>query len=295
MSSSDSKRLVEPDTVSAGGTSDEFEALLLDLKQSRGFDFTAYKRSGLMRRVLMRIQSVGISKFSEYQNYLQADPQEFTRLFNTILINVTAFFRDPATWQHFSEHVLADLVGREGATHPIRVWSAGCASGEEAFTIAMLLADRLGPGQFRERVKIFATDVDEEALNQARLAVYTSRGVEGVPLDLLAKYFDQEDGRYAFNKELRRSVIFGRHDLIQDGPISRVNLLVCRNCLMYFNAEAQARILERFHFALVDGGVLFLGKAETLQAPRTMFGASDEKRRFFTKTRRTQPGGRPIP
>jgi two-component system, chemotaxis family, CheB/CheR fusion protein len=164
------------------------------------------------------------------------------------------------------------------------VWSAGCASGEEVYTIAMLLAQALGREQFRERVKIYGTDVDEEALGQARQAVYDSRGVEGVPPDLLQKYFDRQEEHFVFDKELRRSVIFGRHDLTQDAPISRINLLTCRNCLMYFNAEAQARILARFQFALTDGGILFLGKSETLLTHSVTFGAVDVKRRLFTKT-----------
>ncbi|HET6779323.1 MAG TPA: protein-glutamate O-methyltransferase CheR, partial [Gemmatimonadales bacterium] len=262
---------------------ESFEALLLYLKQSRGFDFTAYKRSSLMRRVQVRMQAAGIPTFPEYHDYLQVDPDEFTRLFNTILINVTSFFRDAPTWAALAETVLPGMLAALEPGEPIRVWSAGCASGEEAYTIAMLLAEAAGPEQFRERVKIYGTDVDEEALNQARLGSYDSRAVEEVPPHLLAKYFDRVNDRYVFSKELRRRVIFGRHDLIQDAPISRVNLLTCRNCLMYFNAEAQARILSRFHFGLREHGVLVLGKAETLLTHSINFGAVDVKRRIFTK------------
>jgi two-component system CheB/CheR fusion protein len=270
--------------MEASSNRDEnFEALLLYLKQSRGFDFTAYKRSSLMRRVLVRMQAAGISTFPEYHDYLQVDPDEFTRLFNTILINVTSFFRDPPTWAALSETVLPAMLAELAPGDPIRVWSAGCASGEEAYTIAILLAEAVGPEQFRERVKIYGTDVDEEALNQARLGSYDSRAVEEVPPEILHKYFDRVNDRYNFSKELRRRVVFGRHDLIQDAPISRVSLLTCRNCLMYFNAEAQARILSRFHFGLREHGVLVLGKAETLLTHSINFGAVDVKRRIFTK------------
>jgi len=261
-----------------------FEALLLYLKQSRGFDFTAYKPSTLMRRVQVRMQTVGMGSFADYLDYLQVDSNEFTRLFNTILINVTSFFRDPQAWEFVASDVIPNLLAGMGATDPIRVWSAGCASGEEVYTIAMLLAEALGREQFRERVKIYGTDVDEEALSEARQATYDSRRVEGVPPDLLPKYFDQQDERFVFNKELRRSVIFGRHDLNQDAPISRIKLLTCRNCLMYFNADAQARILARFQFALLDGGILFLGKSETLLTHSVNFGAVDVRRRLFIKT-----------
>ena len=261
-----------------------FEALLLYLKQSRGFDFTAYKPSTLMRRVQVRMQTVGMGSFADYLDYLQVDSNEFTRLFNTILINVTSFFRDPQAWELVASDVIPNLLAGMGATDPIRVWSAGCASGEEVYTIAMLLAEALGREQFRDRVKIYGTDVDEEALSEARQATYDSRRVEGVPPDLLPKYFDQQDERFVFNKELRRSVIFGRHDLNQDAPISRIKLLTCRNCLMYFNADAQARILARFQFALLDGGILFLGKSETLLTHSVNFGAVDVRRRLFIKT-----------
>jgi two-component system, chemotaxis family, CheB/CheR fusion protein len=274
----------------SSGKDENFEALLLYLKQSRGFDFTAYKRSSLMRRVQVRMQAAGIGTFPEYHDYLQVDPDEFTRLFNTILINVTSFFRDGPTWTALADTVLPALLSELGPTDPIRVWSAGCASGEEAYTVAMLLAEAVGPDQFRERVKIYGTDVDEEALNQARVGSYDARAVEEVPPELLQKYFDRVNDRFIFSKELRRRVIFGRHDLIQDAPISRVGLLTCRNCLMYFNAEAQARILARFHFALREHGILILGKAETLLTHSINFGAVDVKRRIFTKSAGTESG-----
>jgi two-component system, chemotaxis family, CheB/CheR fusion protein len=283
---SKSKAEISDQLEQSSGTDENFEALLQYLKQSRGFDFTAYKRSSLMRRVLVRMQAAGIGTFPEYHDYLQVDPDEFTRLFNTILINVTSFFRDAPTWSALANTVLPALLAELGPTDPIRVWSAGCASGEEAYTIAMLLAEAVGPEQFRERVKIYGTDVDEEALSQARLASYESRAVEEVPPELLQKYFDRVNDRLVFSKELRRRVIFGRHDLIQDAPISRVSLLTCRNCLMYFNAEAQARILSRFHFGLREHGILVLGKAETLLTHSINFGAFDLKRRIFTKASR---------
>jgi two-component system CheB/CheR fusion protein len=263
----------------------EFEVLLAYLKLSRGFDFTAYKRASLMRRVQVRMQALGMSRFAAYLDFLQVDAEEFTRLFNTILINVTSFFRDAAHWEYLRDEILPELIGPPGSA-AIRVWSAGCASGEEAYSIAILLAEAMGSDGFRERVKIYATDVDEEALAQARPAVYGARAVEDVPAPLLERYFDRQDDRFAINNELRRAVIFGRHDLIQDAPISRVDLLICRNCLMYFNTEAQARILSRFHFALVPRGVLFLGKAETLLAQSATFAPVDVKRRLFAKTER---------
>jgi two-component system CheB/CheR fusion protein len=269
--------------MSLQNTNPEFEALLEYIKRSRGFDFTGYKRSSLMRRVLKRMQSVSIEGYRNYLDYLEVHPQEFIQLFNTLLINVTSFFRDRPAWDYLTEELIPLLTVYKDSYHPIRVWSAGCASGEEAYTLAIILCETLGIDQFRERVKIYATDIDEEALVQARLAVYPIKALEGISPELIAKYFDSTDQHYSFRKDLRRSLIFGRHNLTSDAPISRIDLLVCRNTLMYFNAETQTKILARFHFALNDGGFLFLGKAEMLLTHTNTFIPVDLKRRVFTK------------
>jgi two-component system, chemotaxis family, CheB/CheR fusion protein len=271
-----------------------FEGLLEYLKASRGFDFTGYKRSSLVRRVDRRMAQVSVGSYPEYVEYLEMHTDEFTTLFNTILINVTGFFRDADAWEFLSAKVLTELIANKSPTQPLRIWSAGCASGEEAYTLAVVLAEMLGPAEFRDRVKIYATDVDEEALNHARQGSYSEQEIRGIPSELLDRYFDLTGGRYVFRKDLRRSVIFGRNDLVQDAPISRIDLLVCRNTLMYFNAETQARILSRFHFALADAGVLFLGKAEMLLSHGALFLPIDLKRRTFHKAPRTDgPNGAP--
>jgi two-component system CheB/CheR fusion protein len=263
----------------------DFENLLDYLKQNRGFDFTGYKRASLARRIEKRMQAVEIEGYGNYIDYLEVHPEEFTQLFNFILINVTSFFRDLPAWEYLAKEIIPRMVGGKSG-RPIRVWSAACSSGEEAYSLAILLAEALGPEAFRERVKIYATDMDEEALATARQAAYAAREVSAVPSHLLEKYFEVAGGRYIFDKELRRSVIFGRHDLIQDAPISRVQLLVCRNTLMYFNAETQARVLARFHFALDESGFLFLGKAEMLLTQSNVFAPVEMKRRIFAKVPR---------
>ncbi|GAB2850054.1 CheR family methyltransferase [Lentzea nigeriaca] len=260
-----------------------FEEVLQYLKESRGFDFTGYKRTSLMRRVRHRMSQIGVEDYGDYIDQLQVNADEFSVLFNTILINVTAFFRDPEAWAYLREEVIPTLLAERGPDDPIRVWSAGCASGEEAYSLAIALAEAMGPERFRQQVKIYATDVDDEALTQARHASYVERDLQSVPAELAAKYFEHHNGRYSFRKDLRRSVIFGRNDLVQDAPISRIDLLVCRNTLMYFNQETQAKILGRFHFALVPKGVLFLGKAEMLLSHSRIFDPIDLKRRIFRK------------
>jgi two-component system CheB/CheR fusion protein len=261
----------------------EFEALLEYLKHNRGFDFSGYKRSSLRRRVSKRMQALKIERYSDYLDYLEVHPEEFALLFNTILINVTAFFRDTAAWDFLATDVIPALIAEKKPRDPIRVWCAGCASGEEAYTLAIVLAEALGLESFRQRVKIYATDVDQEALVQARQASYSARDVQPVAAELRAKYFEEVNNRFVFRPDLRRAVIFGRHDLVQDAPIPRLDLLLCRNTLMYFNAETQARILARFHFALNDMGVIFLGKAEMLLTRANLFTPLHLKNRVFTK------------
>lgn len=269
--------------MTAGENNPEFENLLAYLRQSRRFDFTGYKRSTLIRRVRRRMQHLGIEIFSIYLDYLEQHPEEFNQLFNTILINVTGFFRDVSAWEYLAEEVLPNIVTLKNNFEQIRIWSAGCASGEEAYTLAMLMAELLGAEEFGQRVKIYATDIDEEALNQARQAVYSAKDVQVIESELKEKYFESVGNNYVFRQDLRRCVIFGRHDLLQDAPISRLDLLVCRNTLMYFNSETQGRIMARFHFALNDTGYLFLGKAEMLLIHSNLFTAVNLKNRIFSK------------
>lgn len=260
-----------------------FEALLDYLKRSRGFDFTGYKRASLCRRISKRMQLLQIESFGEYLDHLEVRPEEFAQLFNTILINVTGFFRDPAAWEFLRNEIIPSLVRDKEPREAIRVWTAGCASGEETYSIAILLAEALGLDAFRQRVKIYATDVDEEALTQARQALYSAKAMSALEPQLVAKYFEPMGTQYVFRPDLRRAIIFGRHDLIQDAPIPRLDLVLCRNTLMYFNAEVQARVLARLHFALNDRGVLFLGRAEMLLSHTNLFTPVDLKHRIFTK------------
>ncbi len=271
---------------------------LLDfVKQSRGFDFTGYKRSSIERRVSKRMQEVGVGRYEDYIDYLQLNAGEYAELFNTLLINTTAFFRDPQAWEVLAGDVVPSLIAARPPDSPLRIWSAGCASGEEAYTVAMVFARVLGDAAFRERVKIYATDVDEDALDTARHGAYLPRQIEDVPRDALERFFEQTDQRFVFRKDLRRSVIFGRNDLVQDAPISHIDLLVCRNTLMYFMADTQAQILRRFHFALDDDGVLLLGKSEMLMTHSDLFTPIDLKSRVFHKVMRPsrRDRGRVIP
>ncbi len=268
-----------------------FERLLKYLKEHRGFDFTEYKRPSLMRRVRKRMGEVDVEEFEAYQDYLEVHPQEFTQLFNTILINVTSFFRDPEAWDYLADEIVPRILEAKTPTSTVRAWSAGCASGEEAYSLAMVLAEALGVEAARHQVKIYATDVDEEALDHARRGAYSEDAIKDVPQELRDKYFDRSNsnGRYVFRQDLRRTLVFGRHDLMHDAPISRLDLLLCRNTLIYFNREAQERIVARFHFALKDTGYLFLGRAETMLTHGDLFEAVEMKHHVFRKVDSAEP------
>lgn len=261
----------------------ELETLLDYLKVTQGCDLTVYKRSTLGRRLGVRMQKVGIKGYNDYLEYLKGHAEELALLLDSIFINVTAFFRDREAWDYLAKEIIPKIIASKEPNEPIRIWSAGCASGEETYTLAMVLAEALGMEQCLQQVQIYATDVDETALSQARQGSYTSSEVAGVPPALLEKYFEPTDVGYVIKAELRSCIIFAHHNLINDPPISKLDLLVCRNTLIYFHPEAQAKILVRFHFGLKELGFLFLGEAETLFSRQSLFTPVSLKHRFFTK------------
>ncbi|MFD9904425.1 CheR family methyltransferase [Streptomyces sp. NPDC059063] len=265
---------------------EELEELLRFLRDARGFDFTGYKRSSLGRRIRKRMSDIDVTSYADYRDRLETSAEEFSALFNTILINVTSLFRDPDAWTFLQREVVPEMLAAVEPQEEIRVWSAGCSSGEEAYSLAIMFAEALGIEECINRVKIYGTDVDEEALRDARSALYLPKTLEALPAELREKYFEHNGARYSFRPDLRRRVIFGRHDVTRDAPISRLDLLVCRNTLMYFNVEAQTQIVDRFHFALRESGFLFLGKAEMLLNDADRFEVVSMRQRVF----RRRPG-----
>jgi len=267
-------------------TDSSLEDLLVFIRDARGFDFTGYKRSSLARRIRKRMHEAGATDFLDYRDRLESSAEEFGHLFNTILINVTSFFRDAETWTFLQHEIMPELIADTEHAREIRVWSAGCASGEEAYSLAITFAEALGIEECAKRVKIYGTDVDDEALRDARAGLYPPKNLESFPGQLRDKYFEQNGTQFAFRPDLRRRVIFGRHDITRDAPISRLDLLVCRNTLMYFNVETQSQVIDRFHFALREGGFLFLGKAEMLLSDGERFEVVSMPQRIF----RRRPG-----
>ncbi len=224
-------------------------------------------------------------EYDDYSDLLETNSDEFRFLLDAVLINVTEFFRDARAWEYLRAEIVPDIVER-AARGEIRMWSAGCSSGEEACSLAMILAEVMGVEAFSAQVKIYATDIDEDALREARHGTYPAKSLEAMPADLAERYFEPSGTSFAFRPDLRRRIIYGRHDVTSDAPISRLHLLSCRNTMMYFNAETQSQIFDRFHFALRERGTLFLGKAEMLLSGGDRFEAISMPNRIF----RRRPG-----
>ena len=247
----------------------EFDALLEYLQRTRGFDFTGYKRTSLMRRMRKRIEAVRSPASPSTSTTSRSTPTSSRRSSTPSSSTSPRSSATPRRGTTCASTVIPRILAGEAADEPIRVWSAGCASGEEAYTLAMLLAEALG----LEAVPRAGEDLRHRRRRGGPDAGAPARPTRPRPSRAFRRSCSRSTsrgaaGRFVFNKELRRAVIFGRHDLVQDAPISRIDLLVCRNTLMYFNAETQTRILARFHFALKDDGILFLGKAEMLLTAR---------------------------
>ncbi|MBW4601087.1 MAG: protein-glutamate O-methyltransferase CheR [Calothrix sp. FI2-JRJ7] len=266
----------------------EFEALLSYLNSHFGCDLSVYKRASLVRRFEHRMHQLEINNYTDYLEYLKNHPEEHLHLLNTVLINFSGFFRDRDSWNYLASVIIPQIIRNKQPGEKIRVWSAGCASGQETYTIAILLAEILGIEQYLERVQIFTTDVDTDALLQARRGSYSTLEIAGIEDKLLSKYFDKNfennEHRYIIDFKLRRKIIFGRHNLTLDAPMSKIDLLICRNVLIYFNSETTAAVLVRLYFALKDNGFLFLGNSESLIKSQNIFNPISIKHRIFVKS-----------
>lgn len=270
--------------VSEGAAADPaFGALLEKLTDSYNFDFREYKPASLVRRIQARMSQVHADGFAAYTAYLDEHPDEHVALFNTILINVTGFFRDAEAWKTLAEEVMPRLVAEASQTRSLRLWSAGCSTGEEPYSLAILLAEQLGARAAEFQIKIYASDVDEDALATARQAFYRTDQLKDMPDRLLERYFTREGQLWRLRRDTRRWCIFGSHNLTQAPPLSHIDLLVCRNVLIYFSTALQERILARFHYAVRDGGYLFLGRSESMLTRSRFFTPLHPKWRIFTR------------
>jgi two-component system, chemotaxis family, CheB/CheR fusion protein len=233
------------------------------LRGRTGRDFSHYKRSTVMRRLERRLRFNGAATLGDYVPMLRASETEAGAVVRDLLISVSSFFRDADAFAALAKAIPALFDGK-GSDQPLRVWVVGCATGEEAYSIAMLLHEHAATLEDPPRILIFATDIDENGYASGRAGLYTASEVEEIPPDRRSRFFTQEAGGYRIRKSLRESVLFAVHDVLQDPPLSRLDLITCRNLLIYLQPEAQAQVIETFQYALRPEGVLFLGSAESL-------------------------------
>jgi two-component system CheB/CheR fusion protein len=246
-----------------------------------GQDFSNYKPATLRRRVERRLSVNGVTTLAEYARLIRAHPEEATALMKELLISVTNFFRDAVAWQALERRVVPALFeGRHGGDQ-VRVWSAGCATGEEAYSLAMLLAERAADVVDAPSIQVFATDLDAEAIARAREGLYAEADVLDLSRERLQRFFARETDGYRVRRELRETVLFAHHNVIKDPPFSHLDLVACRNLLIYLNRVVQDRLLETFHFALRPGGYLFLGQSEAADGDGDLFVPVDKAAHIF--------------
>ena len=241
-----------------------FQALLGLLRSQTDHDFSSYRPATLNRRIRRRMGLAQVQTMRQYLVRLRNDREEVHSLAGDLLIGVTRFFRDPEAWDLLAETVIRPMIGGHIDDQPVRVWVAGCSTGEEAVSVAILLAEAFERRGMEPRFQIFATDIDRRAVDTAREADFPASIADDVTPERLQRHFIEDNGRYVLGKRLRDLILFARQDLISDPPFSKLDLIICRNVMIYLDAEVQSRILRMFHFALKQGGHLFLGSSETV-------------------------------
>lgn len=252
------------------------------LRVRTNHDFSQYKRPTVLRRIARRMQVLGAADVSEYVLILRAQPEEVGALQRDLLISVTNFFRDAEAWLTL-ESLLPNIFTNKHDDEPVRVWVAGCATGEEAYTIAMLLSEYAATLSYAPNIQVFATDIDEHAIATARQGLYRETIALDVSPERLARFFVPEQGSYRIRRELRDMVLFAVHNVLRDPPFSHLDLITCRNLLIYFNRTVQEQVLNLFHFTLQPEGYLLLGSSETTDVVPNLFIPIDKSQRLFKR------------
>ena len=255
------------------------------LRESSGNDFSLYKRSTIYRRIERRMGLQQITTFTEYLRFLRENTRELELLFHELLIGVTSFFRDPGEWERLRQEVLPALVTSRAPSGVVRAWVAGCSSGEEAYTLAILLKEAIEPIRSHKNVavQIFATDLDREAIDNARVGLYPENIAADVSPERLRRFFVREERGFRVGKEIRECVLFAPQNVIMDPPFTKVDIICCRNLLIYLAAEVQRKLIPLFHYSLNPGGVLFLGTAETVGTFGNIFLPLDSRTRLYKR------------
>lgn len=257
--------------------------ILAHLRTQTGHDFARYKRATVLRRIARRLQVHGLEDLSAYLGFLRRNPAEVGALLNDLLICVTQFFRDPDIWKELEEEILPHFFENRRQEDTIRAWVCGCATGEEAYTLAILLAEQASLMDRPPQIQIFATDMSDEAIAQARLGRYPETILGDMTPERLRRWFDYDQGGLRVKKQIRDTVLFASHDVLKDTPFSRLDLVTCRNLLIYLNSDAQQAVFELFHFALRPGGRLFLGTSESAETQNPLFSPTHKSNRLYMR------------
>lgn len=271
-----------PGALTADGNT--LDKILMMMRRHSGHDFTYYKRNTIQRRIRRRMVLHKMERPEDYVRYLQDTPGELDELFHDILINVTDFFRDPEVYELLAQKVFPIMVpvGRASA-RPVRIWVPGCSSGEEAYSLAIALLEFLGEDAANTPVQIFATDIDEIAINRARMGAYPENITQDVSPERLRRFFTQVEGGYQINKGIRDMCVFAGQNVAKDPPFSHLDFISCRNLLIYLGPVLQKRVMRTFHYALKPDGFLLLGAAESIGEFSDLFRAVDAKARIYAK------------
>lgn len=261
----------------------QFDRIFSLLRTASGVDFSHYKRPTIERRLQRRMALHKLTNMADYVELLQRQPHETNLLYRDILIHVTFFFREPASFTALTEKVFPKLLEQRRPDEALRIWIPGCSTGEEAYSLAISLLEFLGEKVDDAPIQVFATDISEPAIDAARAGMYSEAAVQPVSPERLRRYFTRIDGKFRVNKRVREICVFARHDLTRDPPFSRVDLIMCRNVLIYMDTFLQKRLLSAFHYALKPTGFLMLGSAETVGAQSDLYVSEDKKHRLYSK------------
>jgi two-component system CheB/CheR fusion protein len=262
------------------------DRIVILLRDRSGNDFSLYKTNTLYRRIERRMAVHQIADLDGYVRYLRSNPQELDLLFKELLIGVTRFFRDPAVWESLRGEAIPSLLARHPYGGALRAWVPGCSTGEEAYSLTMVFKEAL------ERVKpagsftlqVFATDLDRDAIDRARAGVYPSNIAADISPERLRRFFAQDEHGCRVGKEIRETLVFAPQNVIMDPPFTKLDLLICRNLLIYLDPGIQKKLIPLFHYSLNPDGILFLGSAETIGQPAGLFATLSGKSRIFQKT-----------
>ena len=271
------------------------QRIFMVLKKLTGADFTCYRKTTLMRRILRRMAVQKIESLADYSKHLESDRSEVQALHQDLLINVTSFFRDPQTFETLCRQVFPRILGGRSADTPVRVWVPGCATGEEAYSLAICLLESLSSLPSNPPLQVFATDLSETAIERARAGIYPENIAADVSPERLLRFFVRVDGRYQVSKPVRDLIVFARQDLARDPPFSKLDLVSCRNVLIYLEPSLQKKVLATFHYALHPSGFLVLGRSETAAAGADLFEVVDKEHKVYAKLAAANPRALSIP